>query len=140
MSITPTDQASLDGLIDAVALLLTQVRMGEGLGLLQRTVKDIRCRLGKLLHDSVSANSVEHLAAIEKVLADRLAECRKLSVHSPSEELNEHIDYCLREIMVCFELARQICAEHNEVETRQQLLDDIPILRPFDYGLECVAK
>ena len=123
---------AVDGLVDSVTLLLTQVRMGEGLHVLQNTVKDVRHRIAQLFNDFVAVCDERRLTTLEQLLTGRFVQCRK-SCADDAALTAEHMEYCIREVMVCFELARQICLQHDSVETRQFLLADLPILRPFDY-------
>lgn len=130
-STLPTD--ALEGLTDAVALLLTQARRQEGLGPMQQTVADIRARVTQLFRDYIGACDLPTLQSLEEDLRLRLSQRRQLCIDGATSALRDHADYCLREVLVCFELARQICCQHEAVEIRQRLLADLPILRPFDY-------
>ncbi|MBI2345524.1 MAG: hypothetical protein HYV03_01245 [Deltaproteobacteria bacterium] len=133
MNGTEAYRVAADGLTDAVALLWTQSRMGEGLPQLQETVRDIRARLAQLLHDAVAIATPEALLAFRADLRAGLERHGTTCLNGAEPSLKEHFDYCLREILVCLELAGQICAQHPATETRRRLLADLPILRPFEY-------
>lgn len=124
---------ALDGVLDAVALLLTQSRLGEEVSATRATVKDIRVRIAGLFHDVVSVCNATALHELDSLLDERLANLRRICADGAATAVQDHADYCIREVRVCFEMARQVCRQHDAVELRQHLLADIPILRPFDY-------
>ncbi|MBI4367534.1 MAG: hypothetical protein HY543_12025 [Deltaproteobacteria bacterium] len=130
---------AVDGIIDAVALLFTQTRMGEPIPLVQRTVQDIRRRLAQLFHGYVATAGVEGLHDLEHYFRGRLHEARHGASEGVAAETLEQLEYCFNEVMVCFELARQVCSQQEAVEIRQYLLADLPLLRPFDYGGKTVS-
>ena len=50
---------------------------------------------------------------------------------------HEYHQYCVKAVMTTFEWAHQIKLEiHDDPVTQRILIIDIPILRPFDYGLK----
>lgn len=124
---------AIDGLTDAITLLFTQARLGNPLPVLQQTVRDVRHRIAQLFHEYVAICDIDALAEVETTLSERLVRSQHLCVDGAATIIRDHAEYCLREVMVCFELARQICTQHAAVATRQHLLADLPILRPFDY-------
>lgn len=123
----------LDALVDAVALLLTQSRLGEELAVIQRTVQDIRGQITTIFRETIAEGDLDELKAIEQSLKSRLDEVYRTCCDERNPALRDHVEYCLREVLVCFELARQVCTQHTAPDIRYRLLADLPILRPFDY-------
>lgn len=126
-------EIAIHGLVDAMTLLFTQARLGEDLPLMQRTVQAVRHRIAQLFQEYIAACELPEIQVIEKRLTERLGQMRSLCTDGGDTTLRDHVEYCLREILVCFELAKQICSQHSGTRTRQLLLADLPILRPFDY-------
>ncbi len=69
--------------------------------------------------------------ALAKMLASRCAELPNVTSKD-----REYFDYCIGEVLGCFEWAQEIKAEYPDDKVVQEtFILDIPLLRPFDYGL-----
>ena len=69
--------------------------------------------------------------ALARMLAKR---CTKLPDVTAEDRL--YFDYCISEILSCFEWAQEIKAEYpDDKVTQETFILDIPLMRPFDYGL-----
>ncbi|MFH1874578.1 MAG: hypothetical protein ABH859_05260 [Pseudomonadota bacterium] len=104
----------------------------EALGIALRDIRIIMQRI--LLHHFIHLPPEEEsrfCIALAKMLANR---CTKLP--NVTEADRQYFDYCISEILGCFEWAQEIKAEYHEDKIVQEtFMLDIPLLRPFDYGL-----
>jgi hypothetical protein len=132
--ITAPVAAEYKNLLSEFELFLTQRRIGRPVSELQTTVQNMRILIGKIItRHFVSLPPQEELEFTE-ILTDGLTGiCQDLSKGDKSEL--KYYDYCIAEILLCFEWAQQIKAEAGDLVTQKIMLQDIPILRPFDYGL-----
>jgi hypothetical protein len=120
-------------LFDAVSLLISQFRQDIAILDRQRTIRHTRALISKVIEDHFSKGSV-NLIALRESVETGLARVKK-TVTPQSPEHSDYISYCLREVTLAFELADQIYTEyHKQPELALTLIQDLPILRPFDYG------
>jgi hypothetical protein len=122
-------------LLDMFEFFLTERQLGRPIEALGESVHDMRLIIGRLLADHFLGLSAEEetrfCSALALMLADR---CQALPVEG--EEDRRYCDYCIAEILTCFEQAQEIKAAYPDDPVFQKILAlDIPILRPFDYGL-----
>lgn len=128
-------EKDVSGLLEMFEFFLAERQLGKPIGALGESVRDLRLIVGRLLIDhflNLSAPQEEPFCrALASMLADRAAAL-------PSEDAGgqSYTDYCIGEIITPFEHAREIKRAHPRDRIRQKIFAlDIPILRPFDYGL-----
>lgn len=123
----------LQKLFDAVALLLSQFRLEIALLDRQRTIRHIRAVISSLIQEFV-AHEPNDLQLLRSQITNGLD---RVHAESPAThpEHEEYMTYCLREVTLAFELADQIYTEYKtQPAVALALIQDLPILRPFDYG------
>lgn len=111
----------------------------EVISVLNETVRGLRILLQEVLIDHYLALPLLKAKEFRFALGDQLSNvCEELHQNgNSSKEDDHHHRYCTKEILACFEWAEQIKAEIPDDPVTQKVLAlDIPILRPFDYGLE----
>lgn len=108
----------------------------ESISFLNQIIHDLRVLLKEVVTNYFLHLSLPEAKEFKSALADQLTSvCSDLSSRCSKED-EEHHRYCVREVMVCFEWAQQIKEEIPDDPLTQKILAiDIPILRPFDYGL-----
>lgn len=107
----------------------------EPIQFLNQIIHDLRVSLQTIITDHFMQLSLAEQREFRGFLSDQLssvfAECYGKHDHKDGW----HPQYCIKEIMVCFEWAEQIKVEIPDDPITQKILAvDIPILRPFDYG------
>lgn len=123
----------LVSLFDAVTLLLSQFRLEVAVLDRQRTIRHVRTLIASLIHDYLTTRPPD-LRELRLKIEEGLKRIRRTH-KAEYEEHQEYIDYCLREVALAFELADQIYVEYRtQPDVACTLIDDLPILRPFDYG------
>lgn len=127
-------------LLEMFEFFLTERQLGKPIDALGESVKDMRLIVGRLLVDhflGLSTSQEEKFcAALAAMLADR-AEALPLE----RGDDREYGKYCIGEILTVFEYAQEIKAAYPGDRILQKILAlDIPILRPFDYGLRGKLK
>jgi hypothetical protein len=126
--------SNLHNLFDAVSLLLTQYRLHVALLDRQRTIRQVRSLIAAAIHDFLES-APKDLRALRETISAGLAKQEKSASRQDAMH-EEYIKYCLREIALAFELADQIYSEfRHKPEVAKTLISDLPILRPFDYGI-----
>ena len=123
-------------LLEMFEFYLVERSLGRPVEALAEAVRDMRIIVGRLLLAHFIRMEEEQEADFCARLATMLAErCTRL----PSEQKGdrEYYDYVIGEILAAFEWAQEIKGEYPDDEEIQLLLmQDIPVLRPFDYGLK----
>jgi hypothetical protein len=119
---------------------ITQRQLGKPIETLNEAVRDMRLIIGRLLIDHFLTLTPEDgdnfCRALATMLADR---CEQLPEEKEVEA--EYCSYCVGEILTVFEYAIEIKKEFDDDPILQKMLSlDIPILRPFDYGLRGTLK
>lgn len=108
----------------------------EPIQLLNQYVREMRICLQYAITHLFLPLPLERGRKFRHALSDQLATLCGAKWAKASVQERRHQDYCRRQIMSCFELAEQIKEEVPDDPITQQILGvDIPILRPFDYGL-----
>lgn len=109
----------------------------EKLDALSGIIHDLRVLLQQVVTNFFFHLPAEKAHQFRTTLADRLMGVCGSFHNRCSKEEEHHHRYCVREIMACFEWAEQIKKEiPDDPITQKVLAIDIPILRPFDYGLK----
>lgn len=122
-------------LLEMFEFYLTERQLQKPISVLGEAVRDIRIIVQRLLTDHFLKLSAEDESRFCSALATMLAE-RTTKLPSVSEEDRNYFDYLISEILTCFEWAQEIKSEFPDDPTTQKiLLVDIPLLRPFDYGI-----
>ncbi len=131
--------AALNGevknLLEMFEFYLTERQLRKPIGVLGDAVRDLRIIVQRLLIDHFLALSPEDEVRFCSILATLLAErCTKLP--NVLEADRKYFDYVIGEILTCFEWAQEIKSEFpDDIATQKILAIDIPLLRPFDYGV-----
>jgi hypothetical protein len=128
------NQETLKPLLDAVTLLISQYRLEIAVIERQRTLRSIRILISQLIQDEIDQGRLD-MRTLRDGLSKGLDGVRKTCTSGADAEQTDHMNYCLREVLMAVELADQICQEfHDRPEVARTLVEDLPILRPFDYG------
>lgn len=110
---------------------------GEPIPVLNEIIRELRIMLQQVLLDHFLPLPVEKGRQFRVSLADHLSGvCRSFDGKGGAHD-EAHHRYCMQEVLACFEWAEQIKLEvpHDPI-TQKVLSVDIPILRPFNYGLK----
>ncbi len=133
-------QAEVKNLLTMFDFYLSQRKLGKRIEDLSEAVRDMRLIIGRLLIDHLLVLNLEEGEQFCKALATMLTDCCERISEEDSPE-DEYCNYCVGEILTAFEYAMEIKKEFEEDMVLQKMLAlDIPILRPFDYGLRNSLK
>lgn len=122
-------------LLEMFEFYLTERQLGKPVDVLASAVRDLRIIIQRLLLDYFINLSSDEECRFCTALASLLA-ARSTKLPNVTEEDKEYFDYCISEILTCFQWAQEIKAEFpDDYLTQKTLLLDIPLLRPFDYGI-----
>lgn len=127
-------------LLEMFEFFLTERQLGKPIGVLGDAIHDLRIIVQRLLTDHFLKLPAEDEGRFCSTLATLLAErCARLP--SVTEADRKYFDYLIGEILTCFEWAQEIKAECPDDPATQRILAiDIPLLRPFDYGVRSKIK
>jgi hypothetical protein len=133
-------EGEVKSLLDMFEFFLTERQLGKPIDSLGEAVKDIRIIIGRILVDYfLKLNEHEEekfVSALAAMLADR---CTGLPFDSDEDKAYQ--DYCVEQVLIAFEYADEVKRSYPEDHVLQKILAlDIPILRPFDYGLQGKLK
>lgn len=133
-------ETEVRNLLEMFEFFLTERQLGKPIEALGESVKDMRLIIGRILVDhflKLAPSAEEKFCqALASMLADRAAE---LPVEKAEDR--DYSDYCIGEILTTFEYAQEIKGAYPDDPVFQKILAlDIPILRPFDYGLRGKLK
>lgn len=140
----PTDLLSVGddvkNLLDLFEFFLTERQLGKSIDVLGDIVRDMRLIIGRMLSDHFmslsTAKEKKFCTALANTLADRAA-----TIPVDSETDREYFDYCIGEVLTSFEYAGEVKESYPNDPVLQKILAlDIPILRPFDYGMRKKLK
>lgn len=132
-------ESEVKNLLEMFEFFLTERQLAKPIEALGESVRDMRLIVGRLLVDHfltlTPAAETRFCASLAAMLADRAADL-------PSErDDSDYNAYCIGEILTTFEYAQEIKAAYPGDPVLQKILAlDIPILRPFDYGLRRKLK
>lgn len=109
---------------------------GEEMSVLSETIRQLRILLQETLTGFFLSFPLPKAREFRAALSDELRNACGDFRNQCSDHDHAHHQYCIREIVACFEWAEQIKEEIPEDPLTQRILAvDIPILRPFDYGV-----
>lgn len=113
----------------------------EPISSLSLVVHDLRIVIQRVITDYYLQLSLEEEKRFRGALADQLMSAVGEVYAGNDSKDREHRQYCVKEILACFEWAEQIKEEIPDDPVTQKILAiDIPILRPFDYGYDGLTK
>lgn len=114
---------------------------GEPISALSLVIHDLRIVMQRVITDYYLQLSLAEEKRFRSALADQLVSAVGEVYAGKETQHKEHRQYCVGEILACFEWAEQIKEEVPDDPITQKILAiDIPILRPFDYGYDGLAK
>lgn len=120
--------------LETFELFITQRKLNKPVTELHQTLHEMRMQLINIISKNFLTIPADDEANFCRHLADELATvCKEF----PQEEQDrDYYDYCIAEILLCFEWVQQIKQEcTGDLITQKVMLQDLPILRPFDYGV-----
>ncbi|MFH1829422.1 MAG: hypothetical protein ABH871_01425 [Pseudomonadota bacterium] len=133
-------QAEVKNLLSMFDFFLSQRKLGKPIQNLSEAVRDIRLIIGRLLIDHLLILDLKEGEQFCKALATMLTDCCEKVPEENCVE-GEYCNYCVSEILTAFEYAMEIKKEFKDDLVLQKMLAlDIPILRPFDYGMRNTFK
>jgi len=113
----------------------------EPISALNLVIHDLRIIMQRVVTDYYLQLSLAEEKRFRGALADQLVSAIGQVYVGKESQHKEHRQYCVNEILACFEWAEQIKEEVPDDPVTQKILAvDIPILRPFDYGYDGLAK
>ncbi len=120
--------------LETFELFITQRKLNKPVVELHQTLHELRMQLIGIITKNFLTIPSEDEARFCRFLADELT---KVCKEFPQDEQDrDYYDYCIAEILLCFEWVQQIKQEcAGDLITQKVMLQDLPILRPFDYGL-----
>lgn len=120
--------------LETFELFITQRKLNKPVIELHQTLHELRMQLIGIITKNFLTIPAEHEPQFCRAFADELTHiCREFP---QDEQDRDYYDYCIAEILLCFEWVQQIKQEcSGDLITQKVLLQDLPILRPFDYGL-----
>lgn len=130
------EKGEVKNLLEMFEFYLSERELGKSIEELSQSVKDMRLIISRTLIDQFLSLDTEEEDKFCKVLAQMLAD-RAAEIPDDGEADRDYFSYCIGEILVSFEYAREIKEAYADDPVFQKMLAlDIPILRPFDYGLK----
>ncbi len=123
-------------LLDMFEFYLDERAFNKPIEILADSVRDLRIIVQQLLLEHFlrlgGAEAERFIKALAVVLAKRSAK-----VPVENREDKKYMQYCIGEVLTAFEWAQEIKKEYPDDPSTQRILAlDIPVLRPFDYGLK----
>jgi hypothetical protein len=133
-------ETDIKNLIDMFEFFLTERHLEKPIEAIGRCVRDLRIIIGRIVVDhflKLTPKEEERFCeALAQVMTDRCA-----ALPFSTDEDKAYQSYCLEQILVSFEYAAEIKRAYSDDPVLQKILSlDIPILRPFDYGLQGKLK
>jgi hypothetical protein len=124
----------VENLLEMFEFFLTERQLDKSIEALGESVRDMRLIIGRLLVDHFLSLSTKAESKFCSSLASMLAD-RAEALPGDGED-QEYVDYCIAEILTAFEYAEEIKLAYSDDPVLQKMLAmDIPVLRPFDYGI-----
>lgn len=138
--ISPVVNGEVKNLLEMFEFYLTERQLRKSISVLSDAVHDMRIIVQRLLIDHFLMLSEDEEARFCSTLAMLLAE-RSTKIPSANEEDKKYFDYVIGEVLTCFEWAQEIKSEFpDDAATQRILAFDIPLLRPFDYGIRAKIR
>lgn len=133
-------ETEVKNLLEMFEFYLTEREFEKSIETLGEAVRDMRLIIGRILIDHFlglkHSDGTKFLHALALMLVDR---AEKVPTRDNSD--SEYCDYVIGEILTAFEYAEEIKKSFHGDPIRQKILSlDIPILRPFDYGMKNKLK
>lgn len=130
----PVDE-QVYNLLEMFEFYLDERHLRKPIEILADSVRDLRIIVQQMLMehfiDLSKADGERFIKALAAILAKR-----SRRVPQESKEDRRYINYSIGEIITAFEWAEEIKKEFPDDPSTQKILAmDIPVLRPFDYGL-----
>ncbi len=127
-------------LLEMFEFFLSERQLEKPIDLLGESVRDLRIIIGRLLVDHFLNLSTEDEERFTEALAELLVD-RAERIPTENEADVEYFEYVVGEVLMAFEYAQEIKAAYAEDPIQQKIMAlDIPVLRPFDYGLQKKLK
>ncbi|PIR21304.1 MAG: hypothetical protein COV45_00735 [Deltaproteobacteria bacterium CG11_big_fil_rev_8_21_14_0_20_47_16] len=125
--------------LESFELFITQRKLKKPVTELHQTLHELRMQLINIISRNFLTIPSTDEGNFCRMFADGLATvCQEFP---QTEEDQDYYDYCIAEILLCFEWVQQIKQEcAGDLITQKVMLQDLPILRPFDYGLRGQMK
>lgn len=125
----------IKNLITMFEFFMTQRELGKPVNVLAESVRDMRVIIGRLLEEHFMNLTPTAGERFCKSLVTLLADAA-VALLEEGEGDDDYIRYCIGEILTPFEYAKEIKKRYAEDPLLQKMLStDIPVLRPFDYGI-----
>lgn len=129
------EAAGIYNLLDMFEFFLVERQLGKPIDDLAEAVRDLRIIIQRLLLEYVMQLTTGKTDRFAQALAAALAK-RVATIPGQKAEDKKYAKYCIGEIITAFEWAVEIKKQFpRDAEAQRILALDIPVLRPFDYGL-----
>jgi len=129
-------EEEVQNLLEMFEFFLTERSLDRPVALLGEVIGDVRVIIGRLLSNHFLNFSPEQEAHFCAALATLLTD-RAWKLPLTTEQDADYIDYFVSEILLAFEWAQEVKAEYShDPNMKKMVAEDIPVLRPFDYGLK----
>lgn len=133
-------EIDVKSLLEMFEFFLTERHLCKSIEALGRCIRDMRIIIGRVVVDHFlrlsTAEEERFIEALATMLADRSA-----ALPFDDDDGGKYYDYCIEQILLGFEYAQEIKESYSDDPVLQKILSlDIPILRPFDYGLKGKLK
>jgi len=127
-------------LLDMFEFYLMERRLEKPIEILADSIRDMRIIVQRILMEYFLETKKKDEDKFIKALAAVLAK-RSMRIPYDSRADKKYIDYCVGEMITAFEWAAEIKKEYpNNPDIQRILAVDIPVLRPFDYGLRAKIR
>ena len=135
LKILSQEASGIYNLLDMFEFFLMERQLAKPIDDLAEAVRDLRIIIQRLLLEYVVALTTAKTDRFAAALATALAK-RAATIPGQSAEDKKYAKYCISEIITAFEWAVEIKKQFpRDPEAQRILALDIPVLRPFDYGL-----
>jgi hypothetical protein len=129
------DASDVYNLLDMFEFFLAERQLGKPIDDLAEAVRDLRIIIQRLLLEYVMKLAPARADKFATTLAVVLAR-RADGIPAQSREDRKYAKYCIGEMITAFEWSVEIKKQFpRDAEAQRILALDIPVLRPFDYGL-----
>lgn len=133
-------ESEVRNLLEMFEFFLTERQLGKSIDKLNESVRDMRILIGRIVIDHFLNLTMAEESKFCEMLASMLAD-RAETLPMDGDRDKEYFAYCIGEIITSFEYAKEIKEHLSDDHLLQKMMAlDIPILRPFDYGLKGKLK
>lgn len=134
------EASGIYNLLDMFEFFLVERQLAKPIDDLAEAVRDQRIIIQRLLLEYVMTLTPAKTELFATALASALAK-RAATIPGQSAGDKKYAKYCIGEIITAFEWAVEIKREFpRDAEVQRILAFDIPVLRPFDYGLRAKIR